>query len=107
MAIVERRMGSELALRHDLIGVSSILGDDGGRLLRSLPAGDAQDIRLRVAGRSDDVRIVDRLLREVTALWTGGPAGGGGVRVAKRQRLAMRSCLVARAELAASFEIVA
>ncbi len=70
-------------------------------MLRAAPAGTLHDVRLRVAGRHEDVAVIDRLLRELTALWTGGPAGGGGVRVGKRQRLATRSCLVPRDRLPA------
>ena len=97
-------MGALLALRFDLMGVSSILGDDANRLLQQTPVGQAQDVRLRVAGRHIDVAVVDRLLRELTALWTGGPAGGGGVRVAKRQRLSLQSCLIAREQVPAWFD---
>jgi hypothetical protein len=60
-------------------------------------------VRLRVAGRHEDVEVIDRLLREVTCLWTGGPAGGGGVRTAKRQRLSNTACLVPRELVPASF----
>jgi hypothetical protein len=51
--------------------------------------------------------VVDRLLRELTALWTGGPAGGGGVRVTKRQRLSMLSCLIAREQVPPCFDFAA
>ncbi len=104
--VMQRRMGALMKLRFDLIGVSSILGDDGGRMLGTTPVGAMTDIRLRVAGQHQELAVVDRLLREVTALWTGGPAGGGGVRVAKRQRLSTQSCLVARDQLPASFSMV-
>ena len=107
MDVIDKRMGAQLALRFDLIGVSSILGDDSGRMLRSVPAGDCNDVRLRVAGQHPDLAVIDRLLREVTCLWTGGPAGGGGVRVAKRQRLSTRSCLIARERVPAHFELSA
>ena len=106
MDVLQKRMGALLALRFDLIGVSSILGDDANRQLTQTPSGQAQDVRLRVAGRHEDVAVVDRLLRELTALWTGGPAGGGGVRVAKRQRLSMQSCLIAREQVPAFFDFV-
>jgi len=46
------------------------------------------------------------MLRELTALWTGGPAGGGGVRVAKRQRLSLKSCLVPRERVPATYAFV-
>jgi hypothetical protein len=106
MDVLQKRMGALLALRFDLIGVSSILGDDANRLLQQTPVGQAQDVRLRVAGRHLDVAVVDRLLRELTALWTGGPAGGGGVRVAKRQRLSLQSCLIGRERVPAWFDWV-
>ena len=103
MDIMQKRMGPLLPLRFDLIGVSSILGDDGNRMLDAAPRGESGDIRLRVAGQHLDLQVVDRLLREITALWTGGPAGGGGVRVAKRQRLSTQSCLISRERVPASF----
>ena len=103
MDVMQKRMGPHLPLRFDLIGVSSILGDDSNRMLGNVPTSRASDIRLRVAGQHLDLKVIDHLLREVTALWTGGPAGGGGVRVAKRQRLSTQSCLIAREQVPASF----
>ena len=94
--IVRERMGPAVPLRVDLIGALSLFGDDAGRALAALPAGALEDVRLRVAARHADEREVDRLLREVTALWLCGPAGGGGVRTAKRQRLSSVGCLVPR-----------
>ena len=63
------------------------------------------DVRLRVAGKHASLEPVDRLLQEVTALWTCGPAGGGGVRTAKRPRLSSRACLVPRELLQPRFRI--
>ena len=105
MDVLAKRMGPLLALRFDLIGVSSILGDDAGRMLKDAPCGQATDVRLRVAGQHQDLAVIDRLLRELTCLWTAGPAGGGGVRVTKRQRLSTRSCLIARERVPAHFEL--
>jgi hypothetical protein len=105
MDIMRKRMGPLMTLRFDLIGITSILGDDAGELLATAPTGDARDLRLRVAGRHEDVEVVERLLREVTALWTGGPGGGGGVRTAKRQRLSSRDCLVPRELAPATFRL--
>jgi hypothetical protein len=106
MDVLRKRVGPLLTLRFDLIGVASILGDDAGRLLESRAPGRATDVRLRAAGQHADAAVVDRLLREVTALWTCGPAGGGGVRTAKRQRLSMRSCLVPRELAPARYEFL-
>ena len=83
-----------------------MFGDDGNRLLAQTPVGQATDVRLRVAGQHLELPVVERLLREVTALWTCGPAGGGGVRVAKRQRLSTQSCLIARERVPASFAFI-
>ncbi len=103
MDIMQKRMGSVMPLRFDLIGVSSILGDDKNHMLNRTPASQSQDIRLRVAGQHQDINEVDRLMRELTALWTGGPAGGGGVRVSKRRRLSTKSCLINREQAPANF----
>ena len=109
MEILDQRCGASLALRFDLIGLSSVFGDDGNRWLRAQAAAsvDMQDIRLRVAARHEEAAPVDRLLREVTALWTCGPAGGGGVRTHKRQRLSMQSCLVPRSSVPARYDFLA
>ena len=106
MQVLRERLGGLLPLRCDLIGVASILGDDAGRLLDAIPAGHSTDVRLRVAGAHADVAVVERLMGEVTALWTAGPAGGGGVRVAKRKRLSTTSCLIPRELVPARFSLV-
>jgi hypothetical protein len=105
MDMMKKRLGRDMPLRCDLIGVSSILADDSGELLAGIPHAGARDVRLRVATRHEDAERIDRLLREVTALWTGGPAGGGGVRTAKRQRLSSRACLVPRELVPATWQL--
>jgi len=103
--VLARRL-PELELRIDLIGVVSILADDRGRLLARAPLGDARDVRLRVAARHHDREAAERLAQEVTALYTCGPAGGGGVRTAVRQRLSTASCFVPREAVKAGFDWV-
>ena len=105
--VLRERLHGLGALRVDLIGVSSIFGDDAGRRLADQPAGDARDVRLRVALNHDDRAAAERLPRELTALYTCGPAGGGGVRTALRARLGTLSCLVPRASVVAGFELLA
>ena len=107
MDVMRKRMGPLLPLRFDLIGVASILGDDGNRQLAQAPVGHSTDIRMRVAGQHQQLAVIDQLLRELTALWTGGPAGGGGVRVTRRQRLSTQSCLIARELVPASYDFAA
>jgi hypothetical protein len=88
MDVMQKRMGPLMKLRFDLIGVSSILGDDSGRMLAAAPVGRSTDIRLRVAGQHQQLDVVERLLREVTALWTGGHGQRQREQV-ERQRLAV------------------
>ncbi|CAB3842645.1 DUF1446 domain-containing protein [Achromobacter sp. ACM04] len=94
--IVRKRLDPALRLRADLIGAISILGDDAGSMLSALPDGHARDVRLRVAAEHMDRKLAESVLREVTALYTCGPAGGGGVRTALRPRLNMLSCTLPR-----------
>jgi hypothetical protein len=94
--VLRERLAGCGPIRIDLIGVASVFADDAGRWLDALPAGDARDVRLRAAMNHADRRIAERLPREVTALYTCGPAGGGGVRTAVRERLGTVSCQVPR-----------
>jgi hypothetical protein len=93
-------------LRADLIGVSSLFGDDAGHWLDVLPAGSARDVRLRVALRHEERAVAERLVREVTALYTCGPAGGGGVRTALKATLGTLSCLLPRELITATYEML-
>jgi len=104
--VLRARLADAGPLRVDLVGVASVFGDDAGRWLQAQPAGDARDVRLRVALNHLDKRMAERLPREVTALYTCGPAGGGGVRTALRQRLGTLSCVVPRERVPARLEIL-
>ena len=95
-----------LTLRVDLIGALSVMGDDAGTLRASTPLGDSRDIRLRVAATHTERTQAERLLREVTALYCCGPAGGGGVRTALTPRLNTLSCLVPRETVPCHFEML-
>ena len=95
-----------LQLRVDLIGAISILADDGGRAMVDTPAGDARDVRLRVAAVHDERAQAERLTREAMALYTCGPAGGGGVRTALTPRLNTLSCLLPREAVPVRFELL-
>jgi hypothetical protein len=103
--VVRRRVGNGLDMRFDLIGVLSVFGG-ADRALGELPPGDARDVRLRVAAAHPDRARVEAVLREVTALYTCGPAGGGGVRTAITPRLHSASCLAPRALVPATFRFV-
>lgn len=78
-------------LRFDLIGVNSIHGERLSRIDR-----DPYEVRLRVAGRADTLGDASRIPREVEALYTNGPAGGGGVTGIAKETTAILSTLVPR-----------
>jgi hypothetical protein len=105
-ADVLRRRLEGLALRVDLIGTVSLFGDDRNELQDAWPRGDARDVRLRVAASHAERDEAERVGREVTALYTCGPAGGGGVRTAVRSRLDTLSCFVPREAVPAGFEVL-
>jgi hypothetical protein len=104
--VLRERLQGLGALRADLIGVTSIFGDDAGHWLGDQPAGDARDVRLRVALRHAERASAERLTREVTALYCCGPAGGGGVRTALKPTLGTLSCLLPRESVPATFEMI-
>lgn len=110
--IVRKRMqglGHDVSIRFDLIGVLSVLADDGGAMLATPQPAEAgaQDVRLRAALAHEDKGVAQALLREVNALYTCGPAGGGGVRTALRTRLNAMSCLVPRDAVAPGHTFIA
>ncbi len=104
--VLRQRLEGLGPLRVDLIGVTSIFGDDAGRWLAAQAPGEARDVRLRVALKHADRTKAERLLREVTALYCCGPAGGGGVRTALRPRLGTVSCLVPRESVPARHRFI-
>ena len=103
--ILQKRL-PHLALRVDLIGVLSVLADDAGLAQQAHAAGDARDVRLRVAAVHPEHQQAQRLVREVVALYTCGPAGGGGVRTAMTPRLNTLSCLMARENVPQGFSLL-
>jgi len=78
-------------LRFDLIGVSSIHGEELSRM-RSEP----YEVRLRAAARASSSQLASLIPREVEALYTNGPAGGGGVSGSVRETIAIFSTLLPR-----------
>jgi hypothetical protein len=110
-AVVRERLRSlglaHLRVRCDLIGVASVFADDDGHWTEARALREADDVRLRVAAASDRRDDVELLTREVLALYTCGPAGGGGVRTAITPRLGSESCFVPREWLAPQWRFVA
>ena len=78
--IIEKRValtGIELEeYRIDYIGLNSLYRE---RISDILQSGTLHEVRLRISGRSKERRQSELLVNEVEALYTNGPAGGGGV----------------------------
>lgn len=92
---ISQRLAGIATLRTDLIGVTSVWGNDASDWLAGQDLAHAsQDVRLRMAWQHAEYAVAARLPREINALYCCGPAGGGGVRTHMRQRLGMLSCLV-------------
>lgn len=78
-------------LRFDFIGINSIHGD-----ALSHSTCEPYELRLRAAGRADSLQLASLIPREVEALYTNGPAGGGGVSASTREVIGMLSTLLPR-----------
>jgi len=78
-------------LRFDLIGVDSL---HGPRV--SAHANEPYEVRIRVAGRTENLREAIRIGNEVETLYTNGPAGGGGAWKSARDVVAVASVLLPR-----------
>jgi hypothetical protein len=101
--IIRDRIGKELTPRIDFIGSSSVFVSDAGEGPAIKPSQSFEDIRLRVAAAHQDRRVALQVCREVTALYTCGPAGGGGVRTSLKPRLNTLVTLIPRDEIKPSF----
>ena len=78
-------------LRFDLIGVDSLHGP-----LLSAHANEPYEVRVRVTGRTENLREAVRIGNEVETLYTNGPAGGGGAWKSARDVVAVASVLLPR-----------
>jgi len=89
--LVERlRHAGFSELRFDLVGLNSI---HGPTLSANVPA--PYEVRLRVTGRVASQKFATRVPREVEALYTNGPAGGGAAG-STREVIAIHSALIPR-----------
>jgi Acyclic terpene utilisation family protein AtuA len=78
-------------LRFDLIGVDSLHGPHV-----SAHANEPYEVRIRVTGRTENLREAVRIGNEVETLYTNGPAGGGGATKSARDVVAVASVLLPR-----------
>src|SRR6202165_2520066 len=78
-------------LRFELIGVDSL---HGAHL--AAKANEPYEVRVRVTGRTENLREAVRIGNEVETLYTNGPAAGGGAFKSARDVVAVASVLLPR-----------
>ncbi|OZM78511.1 acyclic terpene utilization AtuA family protein [Pseudonocardia sp. MH-G8] len=82
--LAARLAGVAVRPRIDVLGVAPPGSDEHA------------ECRVRVAALADDADVLDTIGHEVEALYTNGPAGGGGVRVSTGEVIGVVSTLVPR-----------
>jgi hypothetical protein len=92
--IVRERLRDDIPdLRADLIGLDSSHRGNFGH------PHTPYEVRLRVAARTRTRELAERIGDEVEALWTNGPAGGGGARRYAQERIGVVSLLLDRSRV--------
>jgi hypothetical protein len=87
-------------LRFDFIGISSL---HGPQLSAHAPV--PYEVRLRAAGRAVSQQSAAQIPREVEALYTNGPAGGGGASGSTKEVIAIHSALIPRDTIRDEFNV--
>ena len=93
--IINKRLeGKELSdLRLELIGVNSI------NPLNISDQQEPSEVRVRVAGKSSSAVIAKQIGLEVEALYTNGPAGGGGATQHLSEQISIASVLLPKSQV--------
>jgi hypothetical protein len=105
IAIVEKRLRASVGELEDLrthrIGIDSVTRGGAARSEMS-----PNEVRVRVVGRARTRSAAERIGKEVTGLWTNGPAGGGGARRSVTEHVVISSELLHRDHVAPRVEWV-
>ncbi len=85
-------------MRIDLIGFNSLFGDSISHNT-SLDTSGLNEVRLRVAGRTIDRSDAVKIGNEVEALYTNGPAAGGGASKSVNEVISIASIFIPRNDI--------
>ncbi|MEH7236390.1 acyclic terpene utilization AtuA family protein [Bacillus sp. JJ1562] len=98
--VLHERLKEEFSqLRMDYIGCSSVHRTTFGSFE------EPYEVRLRIAGKAETMEKAERIGEEVEALYTNGPAGGGGARKYTNEVVGIVSILMPRKNIKASVTI--
>ncbi|HHV25759.1 MAG TPA: DUF1446 domain-containing protein [Tissierellia bacterium] len=78
-------------IRYDLIGLNSLYGDT-----INICSEELNEVRLRISARTNDKDIATKVVNEVEALYTNGPAGGGGAEKSIKEIVSVASIFISR-----------
>ena len=102
-ALARAQLAADIVIRrlervHGISGsVLSVEFIGAGASFRGLSqTAEPIEVRLRVAGRVSSEELAVAIGAEVEALYTNGPAGGGGARTMVRESLGIKSCSLSR-----------
>ncbi len=87
-------------LRAEMIGLNSVMPN------RKIQDYEVPEVRVRVAGRVDSFEEANQIAATVEALYTNGPAGGGGASHSVRPIIAMESVLIPRESVHTQVELL-
>ena len=100
--LTKRLAGHVLSeLRFDFIGLNSI---HGAHLSSNAPV--PYEVRLRATSHATSLATASWIPREVEALYTNGPAGGGGASGSTREIVAITSALIPRESISHHVQIL-
>lgn len=97
--VKERLVGEVEGIRIDLVGINSV------HRTSFFAESEPYEIRLRVAGKAVSAAQAARVGEEVEALYTNGPAGGGGVRKYVNEVIGIVSVLLPRESVTAGLTV--
>lgn len=99
-SIVSERLSDLVPdIRVDYIGLSSV------HRTSFMHSAEPYEIRLRIAGKASTPDVARRIGEEVEALYTNGPAGGGGVRKNINEVIGIVSVLMPRNQIVSRVEL--
>jgi len=96
-------------IRFDYIGFNSLYGDVISSAIRETSGpgvGAPIEVRLRVAARTKTAEMAHEVGREVEALYTNGPAGGGGAPASVRDIISIASILIPSSDFTIGVELL-